>query len=140
MEPLLIGGFLIVLVGSVMLAVGGLRPGWWHALLLQSLGVAMMAAFFLQAGEFGMAPVQAAFAKIGGQVANDVKSQNTTTTLQEEKVVSTTSDAPVDAGSVVGDAAAITVTAAVEKERKAGTFYKCTDRNGKETLSADPCK
>jgi hypothetical protein len=140
MEPLLIGGFLIILVGSVMLTVGGLKPGWWHALLLQSLGIAMMAAFFLQAGEFGMAPVQEAFAKIGGQVANDLKPKNTTTTLQEEKVVSTTSDAPVDAGSVVGDAAAVTVTAAVEKEHKASTFYKCTDQNGKETLSAEPCK
>lgn len=142
MEPLLIGGFLIFLVGSTMLgmAMAGLKTGVGHSLLIQTLGIAMMAVFFLQAGEFGLAPVQQVVATVGGQVARDLKPQNTSATLAEEKTVAATTDAPVDTHAVIGDETPVAaIVAAPEKAVDDKPIYKCTGQDGKETFSAKPC-
>ena len=143
MEPVLIGGFLIFLVGSIMLGmqVAGLKTGWGHSLLIQSMGLVMMAAFFVHAGEFSVYQVQQVLSSIGGQVAKDIKPVNSSETLQQEQgVVSTTTEAPVESHAVLGDEAPVAaIVAAPEKAKNENPIYKCTGQDGKETYSTKPC-
>lgn len=144
MEPILIGGFLIFLVGSIMLGmqVAGLKTGWGHSLLIQAMGFVMMVAFFLSAGEFSWFQVKQAVSSVSGQVAKDMKPVNSSETLQQDQgVVSTSTEAPVESHAVLGDEApvAVTVVAAPEKAKNEKPIYKCTGQDGKETFSAKPC-
>ncbi len=153
MEPVLIGGLLIFLVGSVMLGftLSGVNVGLGHSLLIQFLGAAMVAAFFLHAGEFSLAQVKLTFATIQRQVTQGGGPSSSTVTLQAEQGVTavtvgevggTTSSPSGSSGvtAVVGNDGPVTaVVAAAEKKVDEKPIYKCTDQAGKETYSSKPC-
>ncbi|HQQ64199.1 MAG TPA: hypothetical protein PLF22_11590 [Pseudomonadales bacterium] len=168
MIPLLIGGLLIYLVGSVMLLVAAFSVSvvwgllclllppvqllflvmhWnkvWDALLMQVFGIAMVFFFFTQIGGFDQVAIQQEWVKFQRQHGMVVTTQSSTTTVLESQGVKTVTVPPVSGTSggvqAVGDSGGVvSVTAAASKEVDDKPIYKCTDKDGNETYSRKAC-
>lgn len=165
LTPLLIGGFLIVLVGTGMLLLAAFSVSrvwgvlclavpplqaifallhWkksWDAVLLLVMGFGMLLVFFLQAEQgFSLASVESALVQMHRE-SGLAQRDSGPVTVQEETVQSVTVPETVEVGSAPGsDVASVGITAAPEKARNDKPIYKCTDPWGNETWSAEPCK
>ena len=166
MIPLLVGGVLISLIGFVMLVAAAfavstawgvlslLPPlGWlfaalhwqksWDGVMLQALGLAMTAVFWLQLQGEGISVAEAwtKFQREQGMVV--VPTGSETTVLGDQPVQAATQEAgAVDSGvvqSVAGDEAVVAVKGAAKVEVDDKPIHKCIDPDGKESFSRGPC-
>lgn len=167
--PLLVGGALLFVIGTLMLlaasfavsAVWGvlcllvLPLQWlfallnwdkaWDGLMLQVLGLGFMAAFFMQSEHgFSVAAVQQARAQFEREYGQPGSATSGTAVIESQAVQAADAEAPVIDHSnptVEGNAELKTVTVQGEASKAVDDkpIYKCTDAQGKETFSAKPC-
>mgnify|MGYP001766084884 CR=1 FL=1 len=169
MIPLLVGGSLILAIGTMMLLVAAfitsqvwgvlcfvLPPlqwlfavfNWekaWDGLMMQLLGLAMLLAFFVQAEQgFSAASVQLAwtqFQREQGLLPAAVAPDGTV--LVDGQAVQAVTAQTTAGGDVVqtvaGDAPVATVVGKASEAVDDKPINKCTDAEGKETYSRGPC-
>ena len=165
----LIGGALIYLVGTAMVlfAAFGVSTLWgvlvllvpplqcvfallhwnkaWDALLMQVFGLGMVLAFFAQGGGFDEYSMRQSLAQVQQQLSRQLQSPSSGGTVtvqgdqaaQEAPVIDTT---PVEVTSEQTATAPTTVTATPSKAVDDKPIFKCTDPQGNETYSTQPCK
>ena len=122
----------------------------WDALLMQLFGAVMVLAFFLNAADgFSRVSMQQGWEQFKREQGLQVVAMQATSggpvELQGQQVQSVTAETKENGEvihSVEGDTApaAVTVQAAPPKAVDDKPIYKCTDGEGKETWSTEPCK
>lgn len=163
--PLLVGGALVLLIGTLMTgaAAFAVSPAWgvlclfpplqvpfalmnlqksWDGLLLQGLGLAMILGFFIQAGDFGSEQVAQEWVKFQRQYGLQGAPTTETAVVGSQPVqgiVAPTAGGPAAIQSLEGNAASVTVVAGASKEVDDKPIYKCTDPQGNETYSRKAC-
>jgi hypothetical protein len=169
MIPLLVGGSLILLVGTLMLLVAAFITSqvwgvlcfvvpplqwlfaafnWekaWDGLMMQLLGLAMVLAFFVRADQgFSLASVDEAwtqFKREQGLLPAMVAADGTV--LVDGQPVQAVSAQTTADGDVVqtveGDAPVATVVGKASEAVDDKPINKCTDADGNETYSRGPC-
>lgn len=168
MTSFLIGGAMIFVIGTAMLwhaaftvsrtwgwlsLVPPLQPvfaalHWgraWDALLMQVFGLGLVLGFFLHHGGLDAHSRQQALAGVWQQLAREMASaRGETVVLDEADAVqaATVEDSgpPVDLSSA--DVATVTTTVQGQASKAVDDrpIFKCTDPQGKETYSTEPCK